>query len=522
MGKRVKKLVTRYRWQGALGALLVATVVVSGLAMAPGAGLSGAMVNIEGTRVPTFVGSGINVLSGRTFSDALESPVFVDSVFDTNKDPRGNTLIHSAPLNTAEGTSVIGDSLKDMYTGLDVSVEVKTGKSVPFFSGKVSSQFGNKRELKSEAKFYNSQFSATTVKHNLAASYTTPRKLQEIVDPDFLADVNDPKMTPKRLFEAYGTHIIVAASLGGSVNVSGLYNSDTRAEERDIAAALDFKSVWVEGQAKTQLTEKQKSIATETRIETYARGGDVGIFSGVGFDGLGAALKQWGGTVASNPTLASIDKTVAIWELAQDAGRQAAIENYFYEKADGVSADLMAYFTKAAAPPQPTAPDQTYIKNVYMGAHEKSEALAISDLLSKSNEAITPIRVDLNKGAGGHYIYIGYTTTTDPNAALRGIAFRTEQSAPKTFQYDGASYSKFGYDVNKGAKGEYIWMYASWDTAAGGPIKQLFVEVDGDLSGRSGATGWSRTVYLDGGRWQGDMELNKGAKGAYIFLWVNR
>ena len=71
----------------------------------------------------------------------------------------------------------------------------------------------------------------------------------------------------------------------------------------------------------------------------------------------------------------------------------------------------------------------------------------------------TKIPVDLNKGAGGEYIYLCYKKGS--GVPILDIILQSTSSNNQYFPrgYDGISYSQIAVDLNKGAGGDYIYLY---------------------------------------------------------------
>lgn len=297
----------------------------------------------------TFVGYGINLINSVSFADAITTPIFPDEFYV--KATSTASPIDSIVLNSIEGNTSVGDTLNEAFNSLEVSAEVRTGSAVPFFSGGIKTKFGSKQEVKSESKFYNAIYSVTTKKQTLKAIYQSASGLKKISDPELLDFINDKTVPPSELFDALGTHIIISSSIGGSINISALYNSDEKISSSDLSVALDFKSSYVGGGASTALSDSQKKIATQTKVTISGRGGEAGLLAGVSFADIGGAINKWGATVQTSPqTIANIYKTIPVWKLAPTTTRQKELEDYFYSKADEMNRELLGYFTKSAAP----------------------------------------------------------------------------------------------------------------------------------------------------------------------------
>ena len=73
----------------------------------------------------------------------------------------------------------------------------------------------------------------------------------------------------------------------------------------------------------------------------------------------------------------------------------------------------------------------------------------------------TKISVDLNKGCGGDYIYLCYSTSATTEAPITSIQVFAADSPDFTIQ---SGYVKINKDLNKGAGGKYIYACYARDT----------------------------------------------------------
>ncbi|MEY3220236.1 MAG: hypothetical protein RIT27_1593 [Pseudomonadota bacterium] len=96
---------------------------------------------------------------------------------------------------------------------------------------------------------------------------------------------------------------------------------------------------------------------------------------------------------------------------------------------------------------------------------------------SFSGKVFQYIPIDVNMGAGGKYIYIGYrrgveTETVKPITSIEFKAYPKKQTVhPKDF----SNYLWYAQDLNAGAGGEYIYMFSSTDPNKGDPILDVIV-----------------------------------------------
>ena len=113
----------------------------------------------------------------------------------------------------------------------------------------------------------------------------------------------------------------------------------------------------------------------------------------------------------------------------------------------------------------------------------------------------TKIDVDLNKGAGGQYIYLCYKKNAS-EPPITGINVFAESSEDFPIQ---SGYSKVPGDLNKGAGGKYIYVCYTKDESLP-PISAVNV-IFGD-----------RAIYPDAQYVRIDQDCNESAGGKYIYI----
>ncbi len=116
----------------------------------------------------------------------------------------------------------------------------------------------------------------------------------------------------------------------------------------------------------------------------------------------------------------------------------------------------------------------------------------------------TKIPVDLNKGAGGKYIYLCFKR--DAGTPITGLTvILGERTSPPS------EYTKIPVDLNQGAGGDYI--YLCYKKGSGVPILDIILQ---STSGNNqyAPRGYDGTTYN-----QIPVDLNKGAGGDYIYLY---
>ncbi len=145
---------------------------------------------------------------------------------------------------------------------------------------------------------------------------------------------------------------------------------------------------------------------------------------------------------------------------------------------------------------------------------------------------------DLNDGAGGDFIYLGWTTTTDPNRAITGVRVLNRGSngaAPPSTKtdsngivwylanagaegsvaprLDNMGSSGGAVDLNDGADGDFLYLYVTKDHAYGPPLSYITASADQKNPAAPG-DGYEKVLNFDGA-WQ---DVNEDAGGDFIYL----
>ncbi len=470
-----------------------------------------------------FLGYGYNIIDSPYYrsEDVRQCVLDVESMAEDG-------LIYEE-RNSQTSTSFSVDSGETIHTYMN-NLAVSAGMSTKsLFGGSLKVDFGLETSSKVDENKSFAKGSATLTRtkqyvHMSKISYKTLRSkyVYDSFKEDFLLNEN---YSPADLFKEFGTHIMLTVYLGGRLDMCYVYNNTQKESAMDISTKVEASFSLVEGRSSTETKEKTTSLVknSATRIKTYGGRVDINMTS---LENAKEHYEEWAKSIQDAEyqvlikagRLDSTAEMFPIWMLIdpesspENKRRYEAILAEFNKQLEEAGKNL----SKLQKEPQ-----QLYVKDIYIGAKTgRNGDLAVSDLLSKTSEPVTIIRKDLNQNAGGDFIYLGYTTTANPDEAIRGLVLRFEEDCPQTMTYNGSLYYKRNeYDLNKGAGGYDIYLYYTKDKNAGNPLKELFVEINGDSSGKTG-TGWTRVA--DWQRPESYYDLNKGAGGADIFLWMQR
>lgn len=473
------------------------------------------------TEYDGFLGFGYNVIE----SPYYRSEDVKQCVLDIDK-MAADGLVYE-DLNNQTATSFSVDSGEDLHSYMR-SMATSAGMSTDsLFGGSLKVDFGldTSSKVDESKSFAKGSATLTRSKQYVMMSKVTYGTLRSKYVYETFRDnyLLNEKYSPADLFREFGTHIMLTVYLGGRLDMCYVYNNTQKESAMDITSKVEASFSFVEGQTSTDIKEKANSLVKNStfKLKTYGGRVDVNMTT---LENAKEHYEDWAKSIQDAQyqvlikagRLDSTAEMFPIWMLIDPESSEANRRRY-----NAILEEFNKQLEQAAKNLDniQTVKKEVYIKNIYIGSKEgKNGDLAISDLLSKTTEELTIIRKDLNYGAGGDYIYLGYTTTTNPNEAIRDLVLVYGKDPADPIIYKDTTFNKINNDLNRGARGDYIYLYFSKNPKLGDPIKALFVEINGDSSGKNG-TGWSRvTDYKDSSK----CDLNRNAGGAYIYLWMQR
>ena len=118
---------------------------------------------------------------------------------------------------------------------------------------------------------------------------------------------------------------------------------------------------------------------------------------------------------------------------------------------------------------------------------------------------------DLNKGAGGKYIYIWYKKVDGaPPITRLQVTFNDNMAVGLI----NAGYTKINKDLNAGAGGDniYLWYFSGCDKDYDTPIVDMDVTIDAVPDSQKFGSGWERLAC----------DLNRKVGGSWLYAWVKR
>ena len=168
--------------------------------------------------------------------------------------------------------------------------------------------------------------------------------------------------------------------------------------------------------------------------------------------------------------------------------------------------------------------EKPYIGEIFL-AYGDTEQEALANLVAYDPDGY--IEIDLNNHAGGDYVYLGYKRVNKAKDALTDIVIFQGNSPSLskriTFGDETVKYTLVSdVDLNKDAGGKYLYLYVTDSTKTGGYITNLKVDETTESYLKCGVE--IATVKRAEGTKMTDeqVDLNKGAGGDYLYLIMNR
>jgi len=440
-----------------------------------------------------FVGKGYNVLKSPYYesSHIKQSALNMKAIIGKS----GYYVKDTESFRDTKTSYVVGETMSEYAE--QMSSHVGASGRIGLFSASVSVDYSSSSSMSSNDSF--------------AKCISTLIKTKEYLDNAPLADLraeylednfktnwlmNNSK-TPDEVFNEYGTHILLAAYLGGRMDMSYQYHNESHESASQIEVKIRASYAFASGNADYSKEQTAKSFSSNSTYTISTQGGSVGL-NLTNLENAALNYGSWASSVEDTSKNSLIkagnfDKTseiIPIWELIDPnwsggTARKNAFITEYNKQLDANGGYILGM--QAARKP--------YVSRIYLDA-ASTDNMAVANIKNMASPA-APIMItgNFNHGTRNSIIRAGFIATDNENQAIRDLTVINSGYAetPNSKVINGKNYILVGR-VN------YIpslWLYSTTDPSAGAPIKGLFLEIDGNLANRDGETGWVR-VGLSG------------------------
>ena len=437
-----------------------------------------------------YIGHGYNVFGDYAKAEFVKSPLFQYDNYSTvtvgGKSFNIPSEVQYTYVNGAEFKSVYG--LNSYQYRESMTINASLSGQYSFFSLSVKNNYNEEHYRSNYRAFCTIQ---NVIKQwKLTLPYTDFTKLKSMLTDQARSDIAN--LSPETLFNKYGTHflaeIIIGARADYNTCITKCTATTTIKNNFQVCAEASFKKKSGSGSFNMVTEEQLQCFESNSFQNLKVSGGrsEYGsyIFQAGNYDKWIESIENINNLTISDFTDNSL---IPIWELCADDTRRnqlsAAFDSYASQFAlpsivDDAINDF--YFEVATYPNVTPVPGWSLInvdlnrdaggKFIYLCYKTGLDDLeAISAVTFITNNQQTPagfvkIPQDLNEGAGGDFIYLCYKKEMTSNPIRRVDVLIGQYAQPETGFYFVENYwSGIKQDLNQGAGGNFLWMVYSYD-----------------------------------------------------------
>jgi hypothetical protein len=437
-----------------------------------------------------YMGHGYNVFGDYAKAEFVKSPLFkyddYTSVTVGGKSFNIPTDIEYIYVNASDFKSVSG--LNSYEYRESMSINASLSGQYSFFSLSVKNNYTEEH--------YRSNYRAFCTIQNviklwkLTLPYTDFTKLKSMLTNEARNDIAN--LSPELLFNKYGTHFLAELIIGARADyntcVTKCASTSTIKNNFSVCAEASFKKKSGSGSF-NMVTEEQLQCFESNSFQNLKVSGGKSEYGSYIFQT--GNYDKWIESINNIENLTISDFTdnslIPIWELCADDIRKTELSSAFESYAEQFELPSLVddaidglYFEAASYPVVTPDPGWTLInvdlnrdaggKYIYLcyknGLDDHEAVSAITFVINNQQTPAGYIKIpqDLNEGSGGEFIYLCYRKEVTSNPIRRVNILIGENSVPEPGFYFGENYySGIKQDLNQGAGGNYIWLVYSYD-----------------------------------------------------------
>lgn len=412
-----------------------------------------------------------------------------------------------------------GSSIQEYQQQLAEAIEVSGSYKV--FSGAVKANFTQDYYSLNQTSFATVMGKINSYQIAIPSNYARVELLRPFMADQAARDLDNTSIAPTDIFRMYGTHVLTGAVMGARLDFNVAMRSSDITTGRTVAvlAEAEYSSLFTKVNSSVGFNsdEEKRNYEEHRSLRVNAIGGlsqyAQDIITKSDYD-------QWIGSIQGHEVFCdyTLSGLIPIWEFCDSTGRRDEIASFY----DTWASNHQIYTHDAAQPPRNSILD-IQIKNSDNGGSFHQNGLTYYKMDS-----------DLNRGAGGDYIYIyvavGLDTTTGTYSPITNLVL-VNGGGTDCKNSTPSGYTLIDQDLNSGAGGQYIYLCYTRETTyfhdytyhTRLPIRTL--EVWNRSSGSTYSWGGNSSgsfydVYSENG--PNPLDLNKGAGGDYIYLLYSR
>lgn len=329
-----------------------------------------------------YLGYGYNVIDKRYYNSldiSLGAPIL-------RRTP--DAKIPPLKIRVDKGTYVETTNIAALYAdefSKKVSASVGLGAQSGAFKANFNMAFTNENKVSASKSFATRRHELTLRREYFDLCEITESNLKaNYLSKPFSDAVNDPDVSAKKLFDLYGTHLLLDVRLGGRMELDFMHEKSSNETEQSLTTSLEVSYMAVTGNASLGYNQTARAFFESSSFHGILIGGAVSTDIST-MEHAQVAYEKWSKSldpaVTDNPSLAfigtgSLDNPVSVlpvWSLANESKRQEALKAGFL----ALLADNGGYFKNLQDKVL-----KSYVKNLFVG-HGGSPDVAKSDVYAQ-------------------------------------------------------------------------------------------------------------------------------------------
>ncbi len=376
-------------------------------------------INVEAS----YLGYGYDVIND-PYMDVKKIAVSYP-ILDMNKIENINLMMQK--VNSGSVDESFGSTMEEFYNDYSASVNVY-GNVGKFFSGGLKTDFSGSNSEKNYWYFYKLSYYFDSFYIHIT---NTVDDLRNYLSETFAYDLIN--LPIEQVFDRYGTHLIKEAAMGGRVEKSVTYSSESNTDKTAMNAAVNMHisafGSSINAEASTSANEKLSKEQIEYKQKITQLGGKaISLVGEVNYDKWASSFDE-SLEYATLSGIVSENSLVGIWELLPEGYEERAdqMASKFVELSNGRYNELCEMFKLADLNPnipnQPTNDTINYaggggtVDNPYLisNIHHLINIQKNMDAHFKLTNDIDLSSMDNWEPIGGYYMESAFNGTLDGN-----------------------------------------------------------------------------------------------------------
>lgn len=383
------------------------------------------------------LGSGYDVFDAYADPSKVKAPILDYSRLNDDGAVELKNVERSS-FKTSSGSSIAEYSS-------DMSVSVGLSGSYMFFSGSVQTNFSKSRYSYDSYSFATYHSMTNKYQFRFPADWDA-EDLKPYMTSQAKNKINDPSIAPEEIFRIYGTHVLTGVIIGGRLDYS--ISGRTSDLKTNVSIGVYAEASFSKGLGSGSLNT---SVITEEELHTFESNMEKHLEVYGGSSELGQHIiasddyEAWTNSIEDNLVFCNFTDNglIPVWYFCDDQARRDELE--------------AAY--------------ASWAQNRKIAVHPAPRVCVVDVIILEGSNAADPytdrttgrvyhrINYDLNRKAGGAYIYIYYSLGMENDTIVPLAEVATiDTSDGESLDALPDGFVMIDHDLNHGAGGDFIYL----------------------------------------------------------------